>query len=118
MSSSYNQRYPHNVKVSRSQSDSNGTPITDDNGDEVLNEIIPESICGLRNVNEIDVNSGIAQTDIKISLPLPTIIPVWKVKNTDKVEFYNSQTNEVITGNVSKYRPNNLGIDLFFHING
>ncbi|MBP7359523.1 MAG: hypothetical protein KA955_09340 [Prevotella sp.] len=117
MSSSYNQRYPHNVKVSRSQSDSNGTPITDDNGD-VLNEIVLESICGLRNINEIDVNSGIAQTDIKISLPLPTIIPVWKVKNTDKVEFANSQTDEVIIGNVSKYRPNNLGIDLFFHING
>lgn len=117
MSSIYNQRYPHNVKVSRSQTDSNGTPITDDNGD-VLSEAVLESICGLRNINEIDVNSGIAQTDVKLSLPLPTLIPVWKVKNTDKVEFYNSQTDEIIIGNVSKYRPNNLGIDLFFHING
>lgn len=117
MSSIYNQRYPHNVKVSRSQTDSNGTPITDDNGD-VLSEVVLESICGLRNINEIDVNSGIAQTDVKLSLPLPTLIPVWKVKNTDKVEFYNSQTDEIIIGNVSKYRPNNLGIDLFFHING
>lgn len=117
MSSIYNQRYPHNVKVSRSQTDSNGTPITDDNGD-VLSEVVLESICGLRNINEIDVNSGIAQTDVKLSLPLPTSIPVLKVKNTDKVEFYNSQTNEIIIGNVSKYRPNNLGIDLFFHING
>lgn len=117
MSSIYNQRYPHNVKVSRSQTDSNGTPITDDNGD-VLSEVVLESICGLRNINEIDVNSGIAQTDVKLSLPLPTLVPVWKVKNTDKVEFYNSQTDEIIIGNVSKYRPNNLGIDLFFHING
>ena len=117
MSSIYNQRYPHNVKVSRSQTDSNGTPITDDNGD-VLSEVVLESICGLRNINEIDINSGIAQTDVKLSLPLPTLVPVWKVKNTDKVEFYNSQTEEVIIGNVSKYRPNNLGIDLFFHING
>ena len=80
MSSIYNQRYPHNVKVSRSQTDSNGTPITDDNGD-VLNEVVLESICGLRNINEIDVNSGIAQTDVKLSLPLPTLVPVWKVKN-------------------------------------
>ena len=117
MSSIYNQRYPHNVKVSRSQTDSNGTPITDDNGD-VLSEVVLESICGLRNINEIDVNSGIAQTDVKLSLPLPTLVPIWKVKNTDKVEFYNSQTDEIIIGNVSKYRPNNLGIDLFFHING
>ena len=117
MSSIYNQRYPHNVKISRSQTDSNGTPITDDNGD-VLSEVVLESICGLRNINEIDINSGIAQTDVKLSLPLPTLVPVWKVKNTDKVEFYNSQTEEVIIGNVSKYRPNNLGIDLFFHING
>lgn len=117
MSSIYNQRYPHNVKVSRSQTDSNGTPITDDNGD-VLSEVVLKGICGLRNINEIDVNSGIAQTDVKLSLPLPTSIPVLKVKNTDKVEFYNSQTNEIIIGNVSKYRPNNLGIDLFFHING
>lgn len=112
-----NPRFPHSVIVTREKTDSYGTPITDDNGDTIM-ETVLESVCGLRDLTSIDINSGIAQTDIKLSLPLPTIIPVWKVKPTDNVVFLNAQTGESITGNISKYRPNNIGINLYFHKNG
>lgn len=112
-----NPRYPHSVIITRQKTDSYGTPITDDNGDAVI-ETVLESVCGLRDLTTIDINSGIAQTDIKLSLPLPTIIPVWKVKTTDNVAFLNAQIGENIIGNVTKYRPNNFGINLYFHKNG
>ena len=112
-----NPRYPHHVIITRSETDNNGTPITDDNGDPIFVTIV-DSECGLRNITEADVNMGIAQTDFKISLPHPEIISIWKVKVTDSVKFTNEQTEEVIEGKVTKYRPNNIGIDVYFHKNG
>ena len=113
----YNPRFPHSVIVKREKTDSNGTSITDLNGDTIM-ETVLESVCGLRDLTNIDINSGIAQTDIKLSLPLPTIIPVWKVKPTDNVVFSNAQTGDIISGNVTKYRVNNIGINIYFHKNG
>ena len=115
--SMYNPRFPHRIVISRAQVDIYGTPVTDDNGDP-LDEIVLNEKCGLRNITEADINSGIAQTDVKVCLELPTTIQIWKVEVTDKVSFTNTQTGDTIIGNVTKYRPNNLGIDLFFHVNG
>ena len=104
-----NPRYPHRVIITRSETDNNGTPITDDNGNPLFTTVV-DSECGLRNITEADVNMGIAQSDIKISLPQPEVISVWKVKVTDSVRFTNSQTGEVTEGKVTKYRPNNIGM--------
>lgn len=117
MVNTINPRYPCTVIITRDEVDNTGTPVTDDNGDPV-NETVMDSVCGLRNISEDDVNSGIAQTDIKLSVPRPKIIPLWKVKVNDTVTFSNSYTDEIIIGKVTKYRPNNLGIDLYFHKNG
>jgi len=110
-----NPRYPHSILIAREQLDSNGTPIFDENGDpEKIT--IASSECGLRGLSEIDINSGIAQTDVKVSIPLPTTI--WNIKVTDDVVFTNGYTGEKMYGRVSKYDPRSLGINLYFKKNG
>ena len=115
MSSVNNPRFPHKVIITRAEKDSSGVPITDDNGDDIYDTII-ESECGLRTTSEADINSGIAQTDIKISLPIP--FPMVIVKINDVVDFVNGINGEEIKGKVTTPKQNNLGLDIFFHVDG
>lgn len=110
-----NPRYPHDIIVRRIQSDESGVPITDDNGDIVYSTILT-STCGLRTMTDPDVNSGISQTDIKVSIPTPLIDVLVKIK--DLVVFKNNIDGEILNGEVSSYRVNNFGYNIFFHING
>ena len=107
-----NPRYPHSILIAREQLDSNGTPIFDENGDPIK-ITIASSECGLRGLSEIDINSGIAQTDVKVSIPLPTTI--WNIKVTDDVVFTNGYTGEKMYGRHCSPEYKNICIQQIFH---
>ena len=53
-------------------------------------------------MSEADVNSGIAQTDIKISLPFP--FPMVVVKINDAVDFVKEESLPFRTGRFNTYK--------------
>lgn len=106
-----NPRFPYRLIIETPLIDSNGSPIVDIDGNEQF-QIVLNSPCGLRRMNESDMNSGIAQTDIKLSLEYTNV----HIEKGYKATFYCGSVT--ISGKVTLFLPSNLGCNIYMHENG
>lgn len=109
-----NPRFPHRLEIYRADRDENGTPKTDEEGNEISLKVF-ESECGLRDmVRGLDIDSDVVKADYKLSLPKHSFI----ILKGDYIKFYNSINNQVKEGKIEEAKVFNLGANIWFNENG